>query len=84
VEAYSYALGDEAVRAFTTLNVRRRGKLLRAFDLLARVPAGHGDFQEFGESGHIYEIKLIDDMIITWWVDDAVREIRILRIERVE
>ena len=82
--AYGYALGADAVHAFATLKVRRREQLLRAFERLARYPQLGGDYQEFGASGRTYEVKLVDDMIVTWWVDHAEREVRIVRIERVE
>ncbi len=41
--AYSYALGEEAVHAFTSLPSRQREKLLRDLDHLARFPALQGD-----------------------------------------
>jgi hypothetical protein len=81
---YGYTLGDEAVRAFASLPVRQREKLLRVFDSLARFPSQQGDYQEAGGSGRLYEVKLSDDLMLTWWVDHAVREVRIVRIEPVE
>ena len=82
--AYSYALGDEAVHTFTSLPARQREKLLRAFDRLARQPHQQGDYREAGASGRIYEVTLSGDLLLTWWVDHAVKEVRIVRIERVE
>ena len=46
--AYGYALGSEAVYAFTVLPVRQREKLLRTLDSLARFPTQTGDYQEAG------------------------------------
>lgn len=60
---YGYALGDEAVHAFTALPIRRREKLLRICDHLARYPKQEGDFHESGATGRIYEIKLHDDLV---------------------
>jgi hypothetical protein len=76
-------MGDAAVRAFTALPSRQRAKLLRLFDHLARFPHHTGDYQESGASGRIFEIKLVDDLLITWWNDPAEREVRIVRIEIV-
>lgn len=81
---YGYALGEEAVHAFTSLPPRLRGKLLRVLDGLARRPNQPGDFQEAGASGRIYEVKLIGDLLLTWWVDHAAQEVRIFRIELVD
>lgn len=82
--SYGYALGDEAVHAFTSLPVRRRENLLRIFEHLARYPKQEGDFQESGASGRVYEVKLHDNLLLTWWVDHAVREVRIVRMEFVD
>jgi hypothetical protein len=82
--AYDYALGAEAVHAFASLPPRHRASLMRLFEHLARHPSQPGDYQEFGASGRIYEIKLLDDMLVTWWTDHAEKEVRIVRIEPVE
>lgn len=84
MSSYGYALGDEAVHAFTSLPPRRREKLLRVLEHLARFPSQEGDYQETGTSGRLYEVQLSDDLLLTWWVDHAVREVRIVRIERIE
>ena len=81
---YTYALGEQAVQAFTTLSPRLRNKLLRSFDSLALHPNQLGDFHESGSAGRQYEVLLVEEIIITWWVDHAVQEVRIIRIEPVE
>jgi hypothetical protein len=84
VAPYGYALGDEAVHAFTGLPVKTRQRFLRACDHLIRNPRQAGDYQEPGTMGRIYQLKLVDDLLITWWVDHAAREVRIVRLERIE
>ncbi len=84
MSAYSYALGTEAVHAFTSLPARQREKLLRALDSLARFPHQKGDYQEPGAFERSYEVALSGDLLLTWWVDHAVKEIRIVRIELIE
>jgi hypothetical protein len=84
VTPYGYALGDEAVHAFTGLTAKSRQRFLRACENLARYPRQSGDYQEPGATGRIYQLKLIDDLLITWWVDHAVREVQIVRLERVD
>lgn len=81
---YGYALGDEAVHTFTRLPVRHREKLLRLLDWLAHHPNQSGDYHEPGINGRLYEVKLHDDLLLTWWTDHAEREVLIVRIERVE
>lgn len=82
--AYSYALGDEAVHAFSSLPAKQREKLLRILDSLAHVPNQRGDYREAGASGRIYEVTLSGDLLLTWRADHAAKEVRIVRIEPVE
>ncbi len=81
---YGYALGDEAVHAFTALPAKSRRKILRACEHLARYPRQPGDYREHDSTGRIFELKLFDDLLLTWWVDHATREVRVVRIERVD
>jgi hypothetical protein len=81
---YGYALGEDAVHAFTRLPVRQRERLLRILDRLAKHPATTGDYQETGGSGRTYEVRLFDELLLTWWVDHAVREIRVVRLELID
>lgn len=83
MSAYDYALGEGAVQAFAALPPRRRGQLLRLFEAMIRQPNQAGDYQEVGISGRPYEVKLIDELILTWWVDHAAKEVRIIRIEPI-
>jgi hypothetical protein len=81
---YGYALGDEAVHAFTALPAKSRQKTLQACEHLARHPRQSGDYREPGADGRPYEVKLFDDLLLTWWVDHAAREVRIVRLERID
>lgn len=81
---YTYTLGEVAVHAFAQLPTRQRARLLRIFDRLARLPHQAGDYREAGTSKRLYEVKLIDETLITWWTDHAAKEVCIVRIETVE
>ncbi len=81
MESYDYALGAEAVHAFTSRGIRERECLLKIFDDLARHPFQPGDFREPGLTGREYEVKLSDTVLVTWWVDHAAREVRIVPLE---
>jgi hypothetical protein len=71
----------EAVHAFTSESGREREKLLQIFDGLARHPFEPGDYSESGLTGREYQVKLQDGLIVTWWVDHAAKEVRIVRLE---
>ena len=64
-----------------TLPARRRQRLLRLLTSLARDPFRTGEFQARGLSDRIYEVGVFDSLLLTWWVDHAEREIRVVRIE---
>ncbi len=66
------------------LGARQRAHLLRVFDGLARLPHQEGDYRETGASGRIFEVKLIDETLVTLWTDHASSEVRIVRIEPAE
>lgn len=83
MEPYGYALGEEAVHAFTSQSARTREELLRILDGLALNPFEQGDYREQGRSGRNFQVKLFGDLLVTWWVDHASREVRVVRLERV-
>jgi hypothetical protein len=84
VAPYGYAFGDEAVHAFIALPAKSRQKMLRICEQLARYPRQSGDYSETGAAGRIYELKLFEELLVTWWGDHAAREVRIIRLERIE
>ena len=84
MSAYRYALGEEAVHAFASLSSRHRAKLLRTLDILIRSPNQLGDYQETGTSGRVYEVTLVDDLLLTWWADHAIKEVRAVRTELMD
>ena len=81
MEPYDFALDAEAIHAFTSESGREREKFLQIFDGLARRPFEPGDYSESGLTGREYQLKLQDDLIVTWWVDHAAKEVRIVRLE---
>ncbi|MBI5766496.1 MAG: hypothetical protein HZA93_01785 [Verrucomicrobia bacterium] len=54
---------------------------MQIFDELTQRPFEPGDYREPGLAGREYEVRLRDDVIVTWWVDHAAREVRIVRVE---
>lgn len=81
MEPYDFVLGAEAVHAFTVRSTRERERLVQIFDELTQRPFEPGDYREPGLAGREYEVRLRDDVIVTWWVDHAAREVRIVRVE---
>jgi len=60
---------------------RRLGVIL---DGLKTVPFRSGDFQQRDAAGRLHEVALIDNWLVTYWSDHAVRELRIVSLEQIE
>lgn len=50
-------------------------------ELLARDPFCAPDLEEAAPSGRKYAIRVRERIIVTYWVDHAAKEVRVLRIE---
>ncbi|MFK5921022.1 MAG: hypothetical protein QM496_02495 [Verrucomicrobiota bacterium] len=48
---------------------------------LADDPFQKGDFQDRDEAGHELEIKVVGSLAITYWVDLAVREVKVINLQ---
>lgn len=80
---YEFALSGEAARFLLGSPARVRARAEDIFDALASNPFVAGDFTERGPSGRVYQVKVYGDLIVTYWAEHAVREIRIVRCEVV-
>lgn len=80
---YGYAVAEDALRIFVDLPARQRRRLLRFLDELGRHPFQSGDYQEPGSANRIYELQLVDELLIPWWCEHGARKVRVLRIERI-
>jgi hypothetical protein len=59
-------------------------RLALILDAVKAAPFRSGDFRERDFQGRVNEVLLVDDWLVTYWPDHAVREVRIVRLERVE
>ena len=48
------------------------------------MPARKGDYHMMDKNGHVWEVLLADNVVLTYRADDAVREVRIATIEWVD
>ena len=78
---YAFWLSSEAFHALLDSERRIRLKMEQALLQLSAAPFGVPDFQERSPAGRIYDVKCFDEIIVTYWVDHAVKEVRIVRLE---
>jgi len=84
VAAYSVILHPQAWATLSTISGTRRRQLLAVLDQLMADPFRQGTFRQRDQSGRTNEIALLDDWLVTYWVDHAVREIRVIALESPE
>ena len=78
---YDFSLVGEAARSMMAVSPARRRKAMMVIEALVADPLLEPDLEERGPSGRRYSILLRENVLITYWVDHAVKELRILRVE---
>lgn len=80
---YQFWLSAEASHALLGSERRLRRKMEQVLVQLSTTPFGPPDFQERSPAGRTYDVRCFDEVIVTYWVDHAVKEVRIIRLETV-
>lgn len=81
---YALVLHEEAARRLATASRSEQRQLGAVLDELKVSPFRKGDLQEQDAHARTNEILVVGDWLVTFWVDHAVREIRIVRLESAE
>jgi len=81
--SYDYSLDREAVSVLMQRPASDQRFLLDAFDSLARHPFAVGDYAFVGANGRENQVLDLGGFVVTFWVDHAVRSVRILAVEGV-
>jgi hypothetical protein len=80
---YEFVLVGSCARALLAQpNAIRR----RTLELLARLeqhPFREPDFRELGVGGRTYLVIVDRDTVVTYWLDDSAKEVRIVQLEWV-
>ena len=64
--------------------VRERQEIYAFLEGLAHDPFQKGDYEEMDEIGRPIEIKIIGRWALTFWSDHAVREVKVIRVEKAD
>lgn len=81
MSAYDYVLTAAAAHVVLGCSKRLRQEILTELERLAREPFSEPDLEETGPSGRKYAIRVRERIILTYWVDHAVKEVRVIRVE---
>lgn len=82
-ETYQSHLSLEAVAFVVALPKRKQRLVLDLADQIATQPFKIGDYTTADAVGRTVENLLLEGYLFTYWVDHAVREVRISEILRV-
>jgi hypothetical protein len=81
---YKFVLQENAFQFAISRRTAERERLRSFFRTLAADPYREGDFHELDDEGRRTEVVLLGTLLITYWTDHAVKEVRITRIEIVK
>ena len=81
MKAFAPAYSQEALAALIKARSTQRHQALAAIQQLVSFPRRQGDAAIIGPDGRVCQLLLVDEIVLTYWVDDAVAEIRIIAIE---
>lgn len=81
--SYEPVLSSKAAAFLVSLSKTRQRKLIGLLYQLAENPSQIGDYSEPDDAGREVLFILVRDILIAFWADHAVREMRIVDIEDV-
>ncbi len=80
---YRFVIAAEVFRYVFSLRVTERQFLDDIFQFLAENPHFRGDYQEPDEDERPRTVFLRGRFLVTFWADDAAKEIRVVRVEKI-
>jgi hypothetical protein len=84
MRAYAPNYSQAALDALLSASKRRLVQVRAAIDRLCRGVPTAGDYRVQDAAGRVWDVTLIDGVVITYWVDHAVCEVKLGLIEWVE
>lgn len=84
MDAYALVLSEAAAMTLATAARSEQRKLAVILDDVKAAPFRPGDLQERDAQGRVNEVLVVGEWLVIYWPDRAVREPRVVRLERVE
>ena len=81
MSGYDHVLTAAAAHVVLGSSKRLRREILGELERLAREPFSAPDLEETGLSGRKCAIRVRERIILTYWVDHAVKEVLVTRLE---
>jgi hypothetical protein len=80
---WQFVLNESSVQFLLACRSRQRDLLLKALASLSEDPLQSGEYEARDSTGRTVQIKLVGEFFVTYWPDAFVKELRVIRIERV-
>ncbi len=81
---YDLSIDLEVLQQLLRATEEQRDKLIGLLTRLRQQPFLQGDFRESDASGRTNEVVLLDDMLVFFWSDHAVKTVRVTKLDFVE
>lgn len=81
--SYEPVLSSKAAAFLVSLSKLRQRKLIGLLYQLADNPSQIGDYTEPDQTGREVQFIIVRDLLIAFWADHTVREMRIVDIEEL-
>ena len=82
-QGWQFILNQTSVELFLSCKAREREHLLKALQQLAADPCQRGDYTAPDSTGRPVQIKQAGRFLFTFWPDSYVKELRVIKIERI-
>ena len=80
---YTLSIGEDVLAELVASRPAVQRRMVTRLETLKATPLREGDYFERDSDGMLFHVLLIDDLIVTYHADHAVKVIRILRVEWV-
>lgn len=82
-KSYQPVFSEAAAEALLRFPRRRQRRVITLAHQLAARPHLRSDYRLPDDTGRAIDYLAVDDYVFAYWIDDAVREVRIVDIEDV-
>jgi hypothetical protein len=83
-QPYQVWLKQSVFDYLDSVDLPERQRLLAWIERLSSQPDREGDFVERGNGGRSWQVALVANHAVVWWVDTPVREVKVVDVRRAD
>jgi hypothetical protein len=77
---YRLFISFEVLAQMEKFKRSRKMTLLRQFECIRDFPGNYSEFRETDETGRRVEVSIFDGLAIYYWIDEADKDVKILKL----